>query len=31
MDVPAAAIQGGQVSIEPTMSFDDERVYYAIG
>ena len=31
MDVPAAAIQGGQLSIEPTMSFDDERVYYAIG
>ncbi len=31
MDVPPAAIDGGQLSIEPTMSFDDERVYYAIG
>jgi hypothetical protein len=31
MDVPPAAIEGGQLSIEPTMSFDDERVYYAIG
>ena len=31
MDVPPAAIQGGQLSIEPTMSFEDERVFYAIG
>jgi len=32
MDVPPTAIAGGQLSIEPTMSFDaDERVYYAIG
>ncbi|SFF80019.1 DUF4190 domain-containing protein [Blastococcus tunisiensis] len=31
MDVPPAAIQGGQLSIEPTLSFTDERVYYAIG
>ncbi|TQN44249.1 uncharacterized protein DUF4190 [Blastococcus colisei] len=31
MDVPPAAIEGGQLSIEPTMSFDDERVFYAIG
>jgi hypothetical protein len=31
MDVPAAAIQGGQLSIEPTMSFDSsERVFYAL-
>jgi hypothetical protein len=31
MDVPPAAIQGGQLSIEPTMSFDSsERVFYAI-
>jgi hypothetical protein len=31
MDVPPAAIEGGQLSVEPTMSFADERVYYAIG
>jgi hypothetical protein len=31
MDVPPAAIQGGQLSVEPTISFDsDSRVYYAI-
>jgi hypothetical protein len=31
MDVPPAAIEGGQLSIEPTVSFDsDARVYYAI-
>jgi Domain of unknown function (DUF4190) len=31
MDVPAAAIQGGRLSIEPTVSFDSsERVFYAI-
>jgi hypothetical protein len=30
MDVPPAAIEGGQLSIEPTMSFEDERVFYAI-
>jgi hypothetical protein len=32
MDVPPTAITGGQLSIEPTMSFStDERVFYAIG
>jgi hypothetical protein len=32
MDVPPTAIAGGQLSIEPTMSFStDERVFYAIG
>ncbi len=31
MDVPPAAIPGGQLSIEPTLSFDDERVFFAIG
>ena len=32
MDVPPAAITGGQLSIEPTMSFStDERVFYALG
>ena len=32
MDVPPAAIAGGQLSVEPTMSFStDERVFYAIG
>jgi hypothetical protein len=33
MDVPPAAIEGGQLPVEPTLSFDpsDERVYYAIG
>jgi hypothetical protein len=32
MDVPPAAIAGGQLSIEPTISFDDDaRVYFAIG
>jgi hypothetical protein len=31
MDVPPTAIQGGQLSIEPTLSFEDERVFYAIG
>jgi hypothetical protein len=31
MDVPPAAIEGGQLSIEPTMSFEDERVFFAIG
>lgn len=31
MDVPPAAIEGGQLSIEPTMSFEDERVFYAFG
>jgi Domain of unknown function (DUF4190) len=31
MDVPPTAIQGGQLSIEPTLSFTDERVFYAIG
>ncbi|TFV64548.1 DUF4190 domain-containing protein [Geodermatophilus sp. DF01-2] len=31
MDVPPAAVQGGQLSIEPTLSFDSsERVFYAI-
>ena len=31
MDVPPAAIAGGQLSIEPTVSFDsEERVFYAI-
>ena len=31
MDVPPSAIPGGQLSVEPTMSFDDdERVYYAV-
>jgi hypothetical protein len=31
MDVPPTAIAGGQLSIEPTMSFStDERVFYAI-
>ncbi|MGR6967909.1 hypothetical protein ACU610_25960 [Geodermatophilus sp. URMC 61] len=29
-DVPPAAIPGGQLSVEPTMSIDDERVYYAV-
>jgi hypothetical protein len=32
MDVPPAAIAGGQLSIEPLMSFDSsDRVFYAIG
>jgi Domain of unknown function (DUF4190) len=31
MDVQPTAIQGGQLSIEPTLSFADERVFYAIG
>ena len=32
MDVPPTAITGGQLSIEPTMSFSaDERVFYALG
>lgn len=31
MDVPPAAIEGGQLSIEPTLSFEDERVFFAIG
>ncbi|MGY2065306.1 DUF4190 domain-containing protein [Blastococcus sp. SYSU DS0619] len=31
MDVPTAAITGGRLSVEPTMSFDsDARVFYAI-
>ena len=31
MDVPAEAIAGGQLSVEPTVSFDgDERVFYAV-
>jgi hypothetical protein len=31
MDVPAGAIEGGQLSVEPTISFDDDsRVYFAI-
>lgn len=30
MDVPPAALPGAQLSIEPTMSFDDERVFYAL-
>jgi hypothetical protein len=31
MDVPPAAIAGGQLSIEPTISFDDSsRVFYAL-
>jgi hypothetical protein len=30
MDVPPAAIEGGELSIEPTMSFGDERVFFAI-
>ena len=30
MDVPPSAIPGGQLSVEPTMSFDDERVFYAV-
>lgn len=31
MDVPAGAIAGGQLSVEPTVSFDsDERVFYAV-
>jgi hypothetical protein len=30
LDVPPAAITGGQLSVEPTVSFDDsERVFYA--
>jgi len=30
MDVPPAAIAGGQLSVEPTISFDDDaRVFYA--
>jgi hypothetical protein len=30
MDVPPAAIEGGQLSIEPTMTFDDDAaVFYA--
>jgi hypothetical protein len=29
MDVPPAAIEGGQLSIEPTMALDsDERVFF---
>ena len=31
MDVAPTAIEGGQLSIEPTMSFADERVFFAIG
>ena len=32
MDVPPSAIAGGQLSLEPMMSFDSsDRVYYAIG
>lgn len=31
MDVPAEAIAGGQLSVEPTVSFDsDERAFYAV-
>ena len=30
MDVPPSAIPGGQLSVEPTMTFDDERVFYAV-
>ncbi|WP_346622247.1 DUF4190 domain-containing protein [Blastococcus montanus] len=31
MDVPPAALAGGRLSVEPTMSFDsDDRVFYAI-
>jgi hypothetical protein len=31
MDVPPTAIEGGQLSVEPTISFDSsERVFYAI-
>ncbi|MGY1783624.1 DUF4190 domain-containing protein [Geodermatophilus sp. SYSU D00698] len=31
MDVPPAAVAGGQLSVEPTMSFDsDDRVFYAL-
>jgi hypothetical protein len=31
MDVPPAALDGGQLSVEPTMSFDSsDRVYFAI-
>ncbi len=31
MDVPPAAIDGGQLSVEPTVSFDSsERVYFAL-
>ncbi|HYO36618.1 MAG TPA: DUF4190 domain-containing protein [Geodermatophilus sp.] len=31
MDVPPAALPGGQLSVEPTMSFDDaDRVFYAL-
>jgi hypothetical protein len=30
MDVPPSAIPGGQLSVEPTMSFEDERVHYAV-
>ncbi|RBY79832.1 hypothetical protein DQ238_09355 [Geodermatophilus sp. TF02-6] len=31
MDVPPAAIEGGQLSVEPTVGFDaDARVYYAL-
>ena len=30
MDVPPSAIPGGQLSVEPTMSFEDERVFYAV-
>ena len=31
MDVPPAAIEGGRLSVEPTLSFEDERVFFAIG
>jgi hypothetical protein len=30
MGVPPSAIPGGQVSVEPTIGLDDERVYYAV-
>ncbi|MGY1651874.1 DUF4190 domain-containing protein [Geodermatophilus sp. SYSU D01119] len=31
MDVPPAAVAGGQLSVEPTLSFDsDDRVFYAL-
>jgi Domain of unknown function (DUF4190) len=30
MDVLPSVIPGGQLSVEPTLSLDDERVYYAV-
>ncbi len=30
MDVPPTAVAGGQLSVEPTMSLSDERVFFAL-